>query len=283
MQKLIDNKKFSLFLILLIDYKFIEQFIIDIDKESDLNIVKIIKNNEKTIELNYDEILKNQNNFNILKSNISNELFARHEDFIYEVSEYFYNEIKFEKQAYLFSQDLFSILEGSLEMVRELNQFYQNYNTLQNFVVSSFIHIYSEAIDEIKNRYSVIIKDNVDTSYNLLSEKKETNTLDLLKKLFRGDEEKISIFKKYEKKLHTYNYIDDSFMWVKSTSSLVRFYNYLETKKMINNAFETNTKGIEYLNTYFSFNKGKSINSPYKRKLQNTTKNKHEFDFLDFK
>ena len=195
MQKLIDNKKFSFFLIQSIDYKFIEQFLIDIDKESDLNLVKIIKNNEETIELNYDELLKNQNNFNILKSNISNELYARYDDFMYEVSEYFYNELKFEKQAYLFTQDLFSILNGSLEMLRGLNQFYTNYNTLQNFVVSSYIRIYSEAIIEIKNRYLIILKDDVNTTNNLLSKKKETNTLDLLKKLFRGDEEKIGIFK----------------------------------------------------------------------------------------
>ena len=57
------------FLIQSIDYKFIEQFLIDIDKESDLNLVKIIKNNEETIELNYDELLKNQNNFTLRSNN----------------------------------------------------------------------------------------------------------------------------------------------------------------------------------------------------------------------
>lgn len=90
------------------------------------------------------------------------------------------------------------------------------------------------------------------------------------------------IFKKYEDKL-----VENQFLnigkdkWLKDSSSLIRFYNYCENKKLFIEEYKESSLGVKYLRTLFSFYKATSIDQPKSRKRQNNKKHKNQFAFLN--
>lgn len=90
------------------------------------------------------------------------------------------------------------------------------------------------------------------------------------------------IFQKYEDKLVEKQFLnDEKNKWLKDASSLIRFYNYCEEKKLFTEEYETSSIGVKYLRDLFTFHEGTDIDKPSKRKMQNNRKHENQFFFLN--
>lgn len=104
----------------------------------------------------------------------------------------------------------------------------------------------------------------------------------ILDKLIGVNTDKYYVYEKYETKLINQNYLSESRTdWKGNAASFVRFYNYCERKKIIKDFYKNTSKGFLGFRDLYQFYKGENLNSPSKRKLQDTPTKKNEFNFLD--
>ncbi|CAA0248200.1 hypothetical protein JIP1097_80078 [Tenacibaculum maritimum] len=97
-----------------------------------------------------------------------------------------------------------------------------------------------------------------------------------------GDTKTIKKFEEYEKKLITRGFLNNSrSSWQKSSSDLLRFYNYCHKKPVFKNYLEKETTGIKKLRTLYNFHEKTSRDSYKKRQRVETKELKDQFNFLD--
>jgi hypothetical protein len=141
----------------------------------------------------------------------------------------------------------------------------------------NFINYIEEKIKTIES----ITKSNSNQKPSLIFDKKTRK--DILSRLIGWENKNHSKFLEYEKKLISYNYLNEhSNKWKKNVADFIRFYNYCESKNILkNDIYKETSKGVRLMRELYDFYDGESLDAPSKRKKQTTKKTKYDFDFLD--
>ncbi|MDX8553932.1 hypothetical protein MK851_09905 [Tenacibaculum sp. 1B UA] len=151
---------------------------------------------------------------------------------------------------------------------------------------------YSGYIDNsrIKFNYAYSHQEKPEKKYNLPQEtspKSKKNNIsnhkrDEILSFLIGDSMSIEKFEKYEEKLITRNFLNDSRdTWLTSASDFLRFYNYCHKQSIFKNFLEKGSKGVKKLRILYNFFTETKADAYGKRQQKETKTKKDQFNFLD--
>ena len=163
-------------------------------------------------------------------------------------------------------------------------------NVILNLVKDELIESYKRAFEKAKITfpfYDVVFnkfKFEINLSDTVLIDKVElVHTLsreEILKKLLDGSTNRIK-FESYEKKLVEKQFLSKELdEWKNSSINFILFYTYCEKEKLFRAIYFKNSNGVKLLRQLYSFEDGKSLNPPSKRKLNKSAQINSVYFFL---
>ncbi|RTY86338.1 hypothetical protein [Flavobacterium sp. RSP15] len=207
-------------------------------------------------------------------------------DFITYVNETFFT-LSFEGQGKLFLRNIIKKLNHwSAELLvmidsKRMNDFYK-INKIQEKVIKHYSGSYLNTKRRIINHYKFIYSEIENDFMPIGTEINTKLTRDEILNKLVGDNSNKNKFYEYEKKLKTQKYLSKDSEWIKNPVDFSRFYSYCLNKTIFKSYFlEDDNRGIDFLRNLFNFHRGKSIDSPAKRKKQLIESKKTQFNFLD--
>lgn len=264
--------------------------------ETESNIKIFVKSDEEFVffeemtNQEFSEFCLNESD-KIIKELRINELNSSYSKFLDELkivlhniklSIYFVSESKSP-----FSKVLLSTLSGVKGQIKQY--FGSKFSDLINWHEPSYIDKYfrNDVLPKINNNSdfsNYLSRNNIVKNNNgIISLGKTPKPIlpreEIFKKLIDRTKN-IEKFKKIEKILIKEEYLNKDLEWIKNPADLIRFYNYIEEKKIIKNTFE-DSKGVKYLRDLFNFQSGNSIDSRSKRELQNAGNYRQFHKILD--
>ncbi len=164
---------------------------------------------------------------------------------------------------------------------------YHIYKNLKN-IYDIFWNQYSTFVDTTKHEFSNTYSNNpihieeINTINEVDNSKGfQLSRANILKKLIDGSE-MLNLFENYEKKLISQKYLSENRKeWLKKPANFIRFYNYCESKNIFFGYHSPTSKGVKLLRDLYGFTNGLDLDPPSKRILQNTSREKGEFNFLN--
>ena len=272
---------------------------IEYDKLKKERILKPFHNTHFYIELNYNDFINEVKIDDFLEYLEKNFDVFKKSGLIDNIDNYFFK-LKIDGQANYFFTSIIDTIDFHREkLLRMLEEDSQNkLNIIQKHLIDFFIenyiackdyilNVYGSIYLELKNSNKVIHVENNNNIKNFnnhldkintnktIQEKPSLPRKEILKKLFDGTKN-IEKFEKFEKILVKENYLNSDLEWIRNASDFIRFYNYLEEKKIIRNTF-VNCNGVRYLGDLFSYAGFKTLESKSKRKKQNTKNHQRQF------
>jgi len=160
-------------------------------------------------------------------------------------------------------------------------QVWKNLNGVYDLIWDHYSVFVNKDKHTFKYFYSNKDNPNIESSKSSRNKEKHLSRDTIFNYLFNSIKSQ-EIFKKYEDKLVERQFLnDEKNKWLKDASSLIRFYNYCENKKLFIEEYKESSLGVKYLRVLFAFHDGTDLDKPSKRKKQNNERHKNQFNFLN--